>query len=41
MLHGWAVIAVALIYFGLLFALAAYGDRVRPSWMSGWGRPYI
>ncbi|BCJ91884.1 histidine kinase [Terrihabitans soli] len=41
MQHGWAVIAVALVYFGLLFALAAYADRVRPAWMSGWGRPYI
>ncbi len=41
MLLGWAVIAAALLYLGLLFALAAYGDRARPSWMSGWGRPYI
>ncbi len=41
MQHGWAVIAVALAYFGLLFALAAYGDRIRPAWMAGWGRPYI
>jgi Na+/proline symporter/signal transduction histidine kinase len=41
MQHGWAVIAVALVYVGLLFALAAYADRVRPAWMSGWGRPYI
>jgi Na+/proline symporter/signal transduction histidine kinase len=41
MQHGWAVIAAALVYFGLLFALAAYADRVRPAWMTGWGRPYI
>lgn len=41
MQHGWAVIAVALVYVGLLFALAAYADRARPAWMSGWGRPYI
>jgi Na+/proline symporter/signal transduction histidine kinase len=41
MQHGWAVIAVALVYFGLLFALAAYADKARPAWMTGWGRPYI
>ncbi len=41
MQHGWAVIAVALAYFGLLFALASYGDRVRPAWTTGWARTYI
>jgi Na+/proline symporter/signal transduction histidine kinase len=30
MLPGWAVIAVALGYIGLLFVVASYGDRVRP-----------
>src|SRR5678816_3466243 len=30
MLPGWAVIAVALGYIGLLFVIASYGDRVRP-----------
>ena len=29
MLQGWAVIAVALIYIGLLFLVASYGDRAR------------
>jgi Na+/proline symporter/signal transduction histidine kinase len=29
MLPGWAVIAVALGYIGLLFAVASYGDRMR------------
>ncbi|MGQ4275154.1 hybrid sensor histidine kinase/response regulator [Terrihabitans sp. B22-R8] len=41
MLHGWAVIAVAFVYFGLLFAVATYGDRAQPAWMSGRARPYI
>ena len=29
MLPGWAVIAVALGYIGLLFVIASYGDRPR------------
>ena len=29
MLQGWVVIAVALAYIGLLFAIASYGDRMR------------
>jgi Na+/proline symporter/signal transduction histidine kinase len=29
MLQGWAVIAVALGYIGLLFVVASYGDRTR------------
>jgi Na+/proline symporter/CheY-like chemotaxis protein len=29
MLQGWAVIAVALVYIGLLFLVASYGDRAR------------
>ncbi|MGB8893056.1 MAG: PAS domain-containing hybrid sensor histidine kinase/response regulator [Pseudolabrys sp.] len=29
MLQGWAVIAVALTYIGLLFLVASYGDRTR------------
>ena len=41
MQHGWAVIAVAMAYLGLLFAIAAYADRMRPAWMEGWARPYI
>jgi Na+/proline symporter/signal transduction histidine kinase len=33
MLQGWIVIAVALVYIGLLFLIASYGDRTR-----GFGR---
>src|SRR3954451_17682641 len=29
MLQGWAVIGVALVYIGLLFLVASYGDRAR------------
>jgi len=29
MLQGWAVVAVALGYIGLLFVVASYGDRMR------------
>ncbi|HZD89764.1 MAG TPA: PAS-domain containing protein, partial [Pseudolabrys sp.] len=29
MLQGWVVIAVALVYIGLLFLVASYGDRLR------------
>jgi Na+/proline symporter/CheY-like chemotaxis protein len=29
MLQGWIVIAVALVYIGLLFVIASYGDRTR------------
>src|SRR5262249_10616472 len=29
MLQGWVVIAVALVYIGLLFLIASYGDRER------------
>ena len=29
MLEGWVVIAVALVYIGLLFLVASYGDRTR------------
>ena len=31
MLQGWAVIAVALAYIGLLFLIASYGDQERRS----------
>src|SRR5271168_5204981 len=31
MLQGWFVIAVALVYIGLLFGIASYGDRLRRS----------
>ncbi len=29
MLQGWVVITVALVYVGLLFLVASYGDRIR------------
>ena len=29
MLQGWVVVAIALAYIGLLFAVASYGDRMR------------
>src|SRR6478752_278926 len=41
MLQGSVVIAVALAYLAMLFAVASYGDRVRPRWMTGAGRPTI
>jgi Na+/proline symporter len=30
MLQGWVVVGVALAYIGFLFAVASFGDRVRP-----------
>ena len=41
MLQGSVVIAVALAYLAMLFAVASYGDRVKPGWMTGAGRPTI
>jgi Na+/proline symporter/signal transduction histidine kinase len=41
MLQGSVVIAIALIYLAILFAVASYGDRVKPRWMTGAGRPTI
>src|SRR3954452_16323931 len=41
MLQGSVVIAVALAYLAMLFAVASYGDRVKPRWMTGAGRPTI
>jgi Na+/proline symporter/signal transduction histidine kinase/ActR/RegA family two-component response regulator len=37
MLQGWFVIAVALVYIGLLFVIASYGDRL--SGIGGTDRP--
>jgi len=37
MLQGWFVIAVALVYIGLLFVIASYGDRL--SRLGGTDRP--
>lgn len=41
MLEGWAVIAVALAYIGLLFLIASYGDRSRGLGRDGRGRLLI
>jgi Na+/proline symporter/CheY-like chemotaxis protein len=41
MLQGWVIIAVALTYIGLLFAVASLGDQWRPRAAKGRGRPYI
>src|SRR6201990_84307 len=41
MLQGWVVIAVALLYIGLLFLVASYGDRVRRLGREGRGRLLI
>src|SRR5215204_2386101 len=35
------VILAALFYLALLFAVASYGDRVKPRWMTGPGRQTI
>ncbi len=39
MTQGWVVIPVSLVYLGLLFFIAWYGDK-RPRWLAGW-RPWI
>src|ERR1700741_2025811 len=41
MLQGWVVIAVALVYIGLLFLIASYGDRTRGLGREGRGRLLI
>lgn len=41
MFQGWAVIAVAFAYFGLLFAIASYGDRLARARKLDVGRPVI
>ena len=40
-MQGWVVVAIAVIYLGLLFAVASYGDRMatRTAWRAG--RPWI
>lgn len=38
-MQGWLVITVSLLYLGLLFVIAWYGDR-RPSWLASW-RPWV
>lgn len=41
MLQGWVVVVSALVYIGLLFAVASYGDRAARSGRPGRGRPII
>eukprot|EP01037_Dinobryon_pediforme_P023648 gene23648-25154_t len=41
MLQGSMVVVVALLYISLLFAVAYYGDRAKPRFMRGAGRPFI
>ncbi|MEX2128229.1 MAG: PAS domain-containing hybrid sensor histidine kinase/response regulator [Xanthobacteraceae bacterium] len=41
MLQGWVVIGIALAYIGFLFAVASYGDRVRPGAGKRGIRPWI
>lgn len=38
---GWLVVAVAMAYIGVLFAVAHYGDRIRRRLRPGAGRPLI
>ena len=40
MLSTWGVILIALLYVGVLFAIAAYGDRI-PGIRRGFIRPYV
>jgi Na+/proline symporter/signal transduction histidine kinase/CheY-like chemotaxis protein len=39
--QGWLIIVVALVYLGVLFGIATYGDKVRPAWIRGRARPII
>jgi Na+/proline symporter/signal transduction histidine kinase len=41
MAEAGIVILAALVYLALLFAVASYGDRVKPRWMTGPGRQTI
>ena len=41
MLQGWIIIAVALTYIGLLFAVASYGDHISARRKPGARRPVI
>jgi Na+/proline symporter/signal transduction histidine kinase/CheY-like chemotaxis protein len=41
MLQGWVVVGIALAYIGFLFAVASYGDRMRPRWGARGSRPLI
>ena len=41
MLNGWTILAVALGYLGLLFAIASYGDKLALRRGHGHARPII
>ena len=41
MLNGWTILAVALGYLGLLFAIASYGDKLAQRRPRGHARPII
>jgi Na+/proline symporter/signal transduction histidine kinase len=41
MLQGWFVIVVALVYIGLLFVIASYGDQLGRLGGTDWPRPLI
>ena len=41
MIEGWSVVALALGYVSILFALAWYADRAVPLTQGGSGRPLI
>jgi Na+/proline symporter/signal transduction histidine kinase len=41
MLQGWVVVGVALAYIGFLFAVASFGDRVRPGTAERRSRTWI
>lgn len=41
MLQGWIFVTVALAYFGFLFAIASYGDKLASKRVPGTGRPII
>ena len=40
MLNGWTIVAVALGYLGLLFAVASYGDRLADRRATRYARPF-
>ena len=41
MLQGWVVVGAVIVYIGLLFAVASYGDRAAGRVVPGRGRPSI
>src|ERR1700680_2325004 len=41
MLQGWMVVGIALAYIGFLFAVASWGERVRPGAAAARSAPFI